>query len=84
MLSIFAGTGYGYDWEQLGFYKKSTYQNIQAKQKEGYICNAFCCKKLRTPICLFHKKCTQDNVKCHISLEKSWLRWIVIEQVNLK
>ena len=45
MLSIFAGTGYGHDWEQLGFYEKSTYQNIQAKQKEGYICNAFCCKK---------------------------------------
>ena len=79
MLSIFAGTGYGHDWEQLGFYEKSTYRT-----KEGYICNAFCCKKLRTPICLFHKKCTQDNMQCHIPHEKSWLRWIVIEQVNHK
>ena len=31
---------------------------------------------------LFDKNLTQENVKCHIQHEGSWLRWIVIEQVN--
>ena len=33
---------------------------------------------------LFDKNCTQENVKCHIQHEESWLGWIVIEQVNYK
>ena len=33
---------------------------------------------------LFDKNYTQKNVKCHIQHEESWLRWIVIEQVNYK
>ena len=33
---------------------------------------------------LFDKNCTHENVKCHIQHEESWLRWIVIEQVNNK
>ena len=33
---------------------------------------------------LFGNNCTQDNVKCHIEREESWLRRIVIEQVNYK
>ena len=32
----------------------------------------------------FDKTCTQENVKCQIQHEDSWLRWIVIEQVNYK
>ena len=31
---------------------------------------------------LFDKNCAQEDVKCHIQHEESWLRWIVIEQVN--
>ena len=31
---------------------------------------------------LFDKNCTQENVKCHIQHEESWLRLIAIEQVN--
>ena len=33
---------------------------------------------------LSDKICTQENVKCHIQHEESWLRRIVIEQVNYK
>ena len=33
---------------------------------------------------LFDKICTQENVKCHIQHEESWLRWIVIEKVSYK
>ena len=32
----------------------------------------------------FDKTCTQENVKCQIQHDDSWLRWIVIEQVNYK
>ena len=31
---------------------------------------------------LFEKKCTQENVKCHIQHEGSCFGWIAIEQVN--
>ena len=31
---------------------------------------------------LVNKNCTQENVKCHIQHEESWLRWIALEQVN--
>ena len=33
---------------------------------------------------LFDKICTQENVQCHIQHEESWLRWIVVEQVQYK
>ena len=33
---------------------------------------------------VFDKNCIQENVKCHIQHEDTWLRWIVIEQVNYK
>ena len=31
---------------------------------------------------LFDKNCAQEQVKCHIQHEESWLRWIVNKQVN--
>ena len=31
---------------------------------------------------LFDKNCTHENVKCHIPHEESWLRRIMIKQVN--
>ena len=31
---------------------------------------------------LLGKNCTQKKVRCHIQHEESWLRWIVIKQVN--
>ena len=52
------------------FLQKSTYQNIQAEQKEGYSCNAWYYKKWRIPIYLFDKNYTQDNVICHILHEE--------------
>ena len=33
---------------------------------------------------LLDKKFNQENVKCHIQHEESWLREIIIEQVNYK
>ena len=33
---------------------------------------------------VFDKNWAQENVKCHIHHEDSWLRWIVIEQINYK
>ena len=57
--------------EQLGFYKKSTYQNIQAEQKTGCFCNALYFKKQRIPICLFDKNHIQNNIKCHTQHEES-------------
>ena len=33
---------------------------------------------------VFDKNYIQENVKCHIQHEDTWLRWIVIEQVNYK
>ena len=31
----------------------------------------------------FYKNSTQDNIKCHIQQEESWLRWIVINYLIL-
>ena len=39
------------------------------------------CKKQKIPN-LFEKNYSQEDVKCHIQHEVSWLRWIVIEHVN--
>ena len=33
---------------------------------------------------LYDKNCTQENVKCHIQHEESWLRWILIEKMSYK
>ena len=33
---------------------------------------------------LLDKNCTQENVKCHIQHEESWLRGIIIEQITSK
>ena len=58
---------YQHDGEQLDFGKK-VHIKIQSKKKSLH------CKK--------RKNCTQENIKCHIQHEESWLRWIAIEQVT--
>ena len=61
------------DGEQLGFYKN--------KCKSKYRAKRFIMQEM--PIDL-KKNCTQENVKCLIEHEDSWLRLIVIEQINYK
>ena len=64
---------YHHDGEQLGFYIK-----YLSKHRAGCSSDLF---KQRIPIYLT-KNCTQENSKYHIQNEESWLRWIVLEQVN--
>ena len=67
---------YQHDGEQLGFYKKSTYQNTE---QDVFV--IFTLQDTKNSN-LFDKNCPQEDVTCHIQHEESWLRWIVIEQVN--
>ena len=62
-----------HDGEQLGFYSKV---HIKTYSKMFFIL-----QETKNPN-LFDKNCAQENVKCHIQHVESWLRWIVIEQVN--
>ena len=61
-----------HDGEQLGFYKKV---HIRA----GCSCNNYIARNEEFQF--IWKNCTQGNV-LHSKHEKSWLKWIVIEQVN--
>ena len=71
---------YHHDGEQLGFYKKI---HIKTLSKKKDVLVIFISQETKNSN-LFDKNCTQENVKCHIEHEGSWLRWIVIEQVNCK
>ena len=64
---------YQHNGEQLGFYKKV---NIIEPQERKDILQE------RKNSNLFGKNCAQEDIKCHIQHEESWLRWIVIEQLN--
>ena len=71
---------YYHDGEQLGIYKK-VYIKTQSKNKDVLVIFIFQETKNSN---LFDRNGTQENVKCHTQHEDSWLRWIVIEQVNYK
>ena len=73
---------YHHDGEKLCFYKKYISQHTQAEQKEGVL-EIFVFQETKN-FHLFDKNHSQDNVKCHIQNEESWLRRIVIELVNYK
>ena len=71
---------YHYDGEQLSFLNK-IYIKTRSKMKD-LSCDLYIGRNENAN--LFDKNCTQENVKCHIQHEESRLRWIVIEQVNVK
>ena len=69
---------YHHDGEQLTFYQK-VHIKTQA-EKERFFSNL--CIAINPNV--FDKIRTQDNVKCHIQHEGSWLRWIVIDHRKLQ
>ena len=64
--------------KNIRFFKK-VHIKTQSKKKDVFLIFIFQETKDSN---LFDKNCTQENVKCHIQHEDSWLRRIVIEQVN--
>ena len=83
---------YHHDQEKLlRFYKKVHIRTYRLSKKKGFLAKSsfyflrrakMYYEKGRIAICLFDKSCTQNNVNYDILHEISWLRWIVIEQVN--
>ena len=71
---------YHHDGEQLGFYKKV---HIKTKSKKKDVLVIFTLQK-RNEFQFFNKNCTQENVQLHIQHGESWLRGIIIEQLNYK
>ena len=67
---------YHHDRKQLTFYQK-VHTGWEKKKCSRNLCIAISSN-------LFDKKRIRDNFKCHIQYEGSWIRWIVIEQVNYK
>ena len=67
-----------FDGEQLHFYKK-VHIKKNTEQKEGVLVIFILLQETKN---LFDKSCTHENVKYHIQHEKSWLRGIVLKQVN--
>ena len=66
-----------HDREQLGLYKKVY---IKTKMNVFVI---FMLQETKNSN-WFDKNCNQENAKCYIKHEESWLRRIVIQQVNYK
>ena len=83
---------YHQDQEKLlRFYKKVHIRTYRLSKKKGFLAKSsfyflrkakMYYKKGRIVICLFDKSCIQNNINCYILYEISWLRWIVMEQVN--
>ena len=67
------------DGEQLRFYKKV---HTKTRSKKDVLV-IFILQETKNSN-LFDKNCAQENVKCHIQHEETWLRWIVVEQANYK
>ena len=63
---------YHHDEEQSGFHEKVRIKT-QSKKKDVLIMFILLQKTKNSN--LFDKSCTQENVKCHIQHEESWLRW---------
>ena len=61
---------YHHDGEHLGFYKKV---NIKTQSKKKDVLVIFILQETKNSN-LFNKNCTQENAKCHIQHEESWLR----------
>ena len=68
-----------HDGEQLSFYKEVQYIKTQSKKKDVLV--IFILQETKNSR-LFDKNHSQENVKCHIQHEESWIKWIVIEHVN--
>ena len=69
-----------HDVKQLGFYKKV---HIKKQGKKDVLVILILLQETKNSN-LFDKNCTQGNVKCYVQHEESWLRLIVIEEVNCK
>ena len=61
---------YQHAGEQSGFYKKA-YIKTQSKKKN--LLAIFILQETKN-YNLFYKNCPEENVKCHIQHEESWLR----------
>ena len=72
---------YHHHEEHLLFYKK-VHMKTQSNKKSCNLCITVLQETKNSN--LFDKKCTQENVKCHIQHEESWFGWMVIEQINYK
>ena len=71
------GNYYHHDGEQLGFYKK-VYIKRQSMKK--HILIIFIVLQETKNSSLFDKNYTQENVRCYIQHEESWLKWIVLNK----
>ena len=67
-------------WWKTTFYKK-VHNKTQSTKKDVLVFRLLQETKNSN---LFDKDLTQQNVKCHIQHEESWLGGVVIEQVNYK
>ena len=65
-----------HDGEQLGFYKRGHIKRCRLSKKKDILGIA------RNEKFQFIYLAKTVNIKCHIQHEKSWLRWIIVEQVN--
>ena len=67
-----------HDGEQLIFYKK-LHIKTQSKEKDVPVIFILLQETKNSNL-----NYAQENVKCHIQHEKSWLGWIIMEQINCK
>ena len=78
ILGLIQMSNYYHEGEQLTFLKKYYISKHSGWEKK----NDFVIFVIAINSKLLDKNRTQDKVKCHIQHERSWLRWIVTEQLN--